>query len=72
MGKAEFSASLLQSLISHDPSEIICILSMMKMVMLCLIFCGNRGTFFSKFFDELKVQKNSRLSHLIHLMCPCW
>jgi len=61
--KAEFSASLLQSSVSHDPSEITLIfkkhlwlLSVLKTVHVSL----ETDTFyFSGFFDELKVQKNS-------------
>ncbi len=46
-GKAEFSASLLQSSESYDPSEIIMLLN----IFLKSVFSG--------FFDEQKVKKNS-------------
>ncbi len=61
--KATFSASLLQSSVSHDPSEMILILQfgvqegllillMLKVVKLVHFFGGNRNFFFSGFVDE--------------------
>ncbi len=62
--KAEFSASLLQSSVSHDPSEIIliCWLAAQETFLIIIsaeyscnasYFCGNCDTFyFSGFFDE--------------------
>ncbi len=67
--KAEFSASLLQSSVSHDPSEIIIIYWFAAQETFLIIisvqnscaasyFCGNRSIY-SGFFDEYKVQKNN-------------
>ncbi len=68
--KAEFSASLLQSSVSHDPSEIILIYWFAARETFLIIinvengcaasyFCGNRDAFyFSRFFDKQKVKKN--------------
>ncbi len=64
MIKAEFSASLLQSSVSHDPSEIILICRFAAQETFLIIsnaensyaasyFCENRDAFyFSEFFDE--------------------
>ncbi len=56
--KAEFSASLLQSSVSHDPSEII-IIYWFNAENSCAAqrFCGNRDSFFLD-TDEYNVQKN--------------
>ncbi len=58
--KAEFSASLLQSSVSHDPSEIIyadfLIIINVENSCAAQYFCGNCDTFkFSGFFAEYKV-----------------
>ncbi len=69
MIKAEFSASLLQSSESHDPSEIILICWFaaqdMFMIIICIenscaasYICENRDHFFPRFFEQ-KIQKNS-------------
>ncbi len=58
--KAEFSASLLQSSVSHDPSGLLLkkhsILSMLKTVILLNTFVE---TVISGFIDEYKLQRNS-------------
>ncbi len=64
MIKAEFSASLLQS---HDPSEIIQIFwfaaqntFIIIIIIIIIMYYENSWVdFFSGFFDEQKVQKNS-------------
>ncbi len=57
--KAEFSASLLQSSVSHDPSGLLLkkhsILSMLKTVILLNTFVE---TVISGFIDEYKLQRN--------------
>ncbi len=66
MIKAEFSASLLQSSVSHDPSEIILICSftaqetflLLLMLKTVNIFVQIVIHYISGFFDELKVEKN--------------
>ncbi len=59
--KAEFSATLLQSSVSHDPSEIIIIylfaaketfLIIINVENNCAALCGNSGHSFIGFFDE--------------------
>ncbi len=72
---------IFKSSVLHDPSEIILIcdlllkkrlllllvllLSMFKTAVLLHIFCVNDDNFFSGFFDELKVLKNSIYFKLI-------
>ncbi len=48
---------LLQSVVSHSPSEIILIIYYQWWKQLCY-FCGSNYTLFSWFFDWQKIQKN--------------
>ncbi len=83
MIKAEFSASLRQSSVSHDPSEIILIYWFMinvETVVLLNIFFGTCNTFFfdssmneklkrTAFIQNKNIKNKSLLSLFIH---PCW
>jgi len=59
MIKAGFSALLLQSSVSHDPSEITLIwwLSTFMIMIIIACFCGNRDAFFQ---DSLMNRKFKR------------
>ncbi len=64
MAKAEFSASLLQSSVSYDPSEIIlmCWFGAQKSFIIIINFENSSAVyffFFLLFFNEEKVQINS-------------
>ncbi len=67
--KAEFSASLLQSSVSHDPSEIILICWFTAQETFLIIIDVENSCaayYFCGFFVELKVQKSSiYLKHLL-------
>ncbi len=76
--KAEFSASLLQSSVSHDPSEIslICWIAERFLIIIhvensyaAIYFCGNHDNTSSRLFIEIEM---SLMSLLIYLMQPCW
>ncbi len=76
MIKAEFSASLLQSSVSHDPSEIIliCWFAAQETFMIISVenscaasyYCGNRDTFFKDF------RKNSNEQYLFEIESHFW
>jgi len=69
-GKAEFSASLLQSSVSHDPSEIILIclfaahISCYFQCWKPLYFCGSHDTFSPDNFDEIESSKGQHVFFL--------
>ncbi len=76
--KAEFSASLLQYSVSHDPSEIslICWIAERFLIIIhvensyaAIYFCGNHDNTSSRLFIEIEM---SLMSLLIYLMQPCW
>ncbi len=60
-GKAECAASLLQSSVSHDPSEII---------LICLIWCSRKNIKWK--FVHVKMFTVIFTFTLINLMCTCW